>query len=759
MNLPARLAVLVLLFVLVPRHRAAADEQRDSYLEMAKAAYQQAVENCPSWIERWKERHVATVVTGHAPPGGPVVLARLAATLYHLTGEEHYAREAARWLANHHRFKEFLPDDIRRQRPDYKDGVPTVSDFFQLAWFCQAYAYIKDCPAVTGEQKERIAASVAESCDFMRFFPEWGAMNRAILRAEGLMIAAQALPEHPHAANWAKLARTIAADSWGHWSEEDAQIYHPIWLASLIGYADTVGDPSLYSLHTTRHYFEYFAHLLSPAGMVPDFGDARWNDNWAVYIACLERGAAEYGLPELRWAAGRILEARARDHDGAVDARSGFALADAYRWADGSIEPQQPPARSEEVLDDLVGKKIVFRDGWEDDATYLMLNYRDEGDYARLPRNYLRHTIPVEEEKAHHGHSDENSVCLLMAGGSVLLHDAGYRDYMPSGPYGAYRADYFHNRLVARPFKRGREQPLFEFLRNSGAYQPVRTEKIDFVTATEVDASRTRLTDERMGYQADRVIAWLKPDDVFVVFDIVKVTEPGYFTFATLWHGTTVLEEGSQHFVTAVDAIRHHELDRSHALLVHFPETGVRRTGSFPIKRSRQDETAVYQAVSSHYYTGGIQTLTTVLVPHRRGTDVAPLVENIRLLEVDGPRDGVGVRLDLGGQTRYVCVKTDLMKDIVMANTRPRYTYDAGRVRYGPFETDAAFLYARTAGDTVSYLATDMVKVVHQGTPLFESEINIQMKLPDDLSINHGPCKWRLWEDTVPVGQAWSWDR
>ena len=40
-----------------------------------------------------------------------------------------------------------------------------------------------------------------------------------------------------------------------------------------------------------------------------------------------------------------------------------------------------------------------------------------------------------------------------MSGGSVLLHDGGYRDYMPSGPFGAYRQDYFHNRLVVRPEK------------------------------------------------------------------------------------------------------------------------------------------------------------------------------------------------------------------------------------------------------------------------------------------------------------------
>jgi hypothetical protein len=43
--------------------------------------------------------------------------------------------------------------------------------------------------------------------------------------------------------------------------------------------------------------------------------------------------------------------------------------------------------------------------------------------------------------------ADENSIALLMNNGSVLLSDGGYRDYMPSGSYGAFRQDYFHNRL------------------------------------------------------------------------------------------------------------------------------------------------------------------------------------------------------------------------------------------------------------------------------------------------------------------------
>ena len=102
--------------------------------------------------------------------------------------------------------------------------------------------------------------------------------------------------------------------------------------------------------------------------------------------------------------------------------------------------PRVPSGGSQEVLDDIVGKKVVFRGGWDSSASYLLLDYRDEGEGGWLSREYLRQTITVEEEKMTHGHADENSIVLLMNKGSVLLHDGGYRDSLPSGRYGAWRA-------------------------------------------------------------------------------------------------------------------------------------------------------------------------------------------------------------------------------------------------------------------------------------------------------------------------------
>ena len=402
-------------------------------------------------------------------------------------------------------------------------------------------------------------------------------------------------------------------------------------------------------------------------------------------------------------------------------------------------------------MEDLVGKKIVFRDGWDADANYLLLNYRDEGPYARMARDYLRNTIPVEEEKMHHGHSDENSIVLMMSHGSVLLNDAGYRPRMPSGPWGEFRADYYHNRLVYRTTKRGRDQELWEFLRNSGAYRPVETDKVEFWTAGEFDVSRTRLTDERDGVQHDRVITWLRQENVYVVFDIVQFLETDFYTLATLWHATTVLDRGEQHFVTAVDVIRGREMPPNKALRIEFPQRGIRELGTFDLERNLEPATAVYQTLSSHYLSGHIETFVTVLAPVDRSTPYASPIDAIRVLETPESRAGVGVVLEMNGEEVYVCSKTDLLRGILAANLRPRYTLESGKVTYGPFATDASFFYARRRGDSVSWSGMHLVGVEYQGRELFAAPWNTFTLEPDDWNTGFGAGKWRFWEGTLEL--------
>ena len=751
----ARAAILLVFMYTITAAGVTGEESpREVYLRLATATYDKCVASCEDQVEKWRRSYRPTEETGYCPPAEPVWLASLAASLYNVTGRDEYAREAVRLLEHHHEYKSAFPESLRAGRPEFARGIPTLTDFYQVPYFTRAYLQVRDAPAMTDAARRAIQRSIAESVEFTLAHAEWGPMNRAMLRAEGFMLAADACPGHPQAANWRRLARLTATDSRGQWSIEDSAVYQPVWINSMIRYADLVEDPSWFASHTFSYYFEYFLRLLSPTGMVPDYGDARWNENWAEYVACFERGAAEYKHGNLKWAAGRIMREENPWFGDTIDARMGVALLDAYRWADDTLQPQMPSAGSLEAMDDLIGKKIVFRNGWESDADYLMLNYRDEEAYARVPREILRQTIPAEEEKMHHGHADENAICLLMSGGSVLLHDGGYRDGLPSGRFGAYRADYFHNRLVVRPYKKDVDQPLFEFLRHSGGYVPVRTEKIDFFTSEEVDVSRTRLLDDHVGYSSDRVIVYVKPDGLYLVFDIVTFHKDGYYTLATLWHATDVFDRSDSSFVTGVDTIGGHSLPQTRSLLIAFLEGGTRESGVFGIRRHRQDEFAVFQASASHYHAGQRETFVTALIPHKRGADTNALLDSLEVLEAETPREGVGVKLTDGQGVRYICVREDLESGVLSSNARPRYTFDSGRVRYGPVETDASFAYAHVRSGDLSFLATHMVKVLFDGREVFSARPNTFWLQPNKGPTVYGMTKWRMWYDTVPLAHS-----
>ncbi len=724
--------------------------QKSVYLDEIKKAAVRGWEEYPAQMEQWKKEYNPSILWGYNAPGGPAYLAGALAFLYEETKDTSYAQKAAEILASYGDLRTAYPKDYATTRAEYVNGIPAISNFFFMPPFIRAYMRIHQCGVLDAVTRAKIEDNIAGSADYIFHFPEWGTHNRAILRAEALLYASLGLPLHPHAAKWKQMSQVLGGDNLKGWEIEDATVYHPIWLSSLYSYADAAGRTDLFDSPLTKYYPQYFQKLIGPHGTLPEYGDARWPSGWEAlrWVAIFEKAAAAYHDPQLKWAAQSVFDSF-KKRGGVIGAGEAYYLADAYRWADESVKPVKPGTLSQEVLEDVVGKKIVFRNGWEPTSTYMLLNYRDEGDGGLLFRDFLRQTISVEEEKMHHGHADENSIPLLMSEGSVLLHDADYRDDLPSGPYGAWRQDYFHNRLIARANKRDSRQGLLEFVRNSGAYRPVKTQKIDFLNLKEVDMSRTRLVDEVLGYQSDRVITYLKEEGWFVVVDAIKVLRTGYYTFANLWHAQHILEQGSNWFDVATDSIQGNKFPQTRSLLVMFPQTYAKTIGVEPISRSFQKENAVYQTVSSQYKAGDTEVFVTVLVPHGRGVNTAGIRSSIRLVDVSTPYKAVGLQIDRTGRTSQLCIKADLDMDLARENIRPRYLYSLGKVAYGEFETDASYLFATVTKDSVSYSASNVLKVLYRNNPLFESLANTHPLQLDGTSERVGFVKWRYWEETV----------
>jgi len=741
---------------------------KKDYLTYIQQAAELGWQEYPAVIASWKKNVKPNPLWGYDAPAQPIYLADILGFLYQQTQDNAYADKVRQILLEYGNLRDAYPKDYWKTRAEYRYGMPALSNFFFMPAYSRAYLRIRDSQALDARSRETIERDLAQSLNYVFTFPEWSAMNRAMLRAEALYYGALALPRHANAAKWKQLAETLASDSLKQWEIEDSSHYQPIWLLSVFSYAEISGRAEFFDSAIIRYNMEYFLNLLAPHGNVADFGDAHWNSGWDRFIPVFEKAAAAYRNPQYKHVAREML-VRTRQRLQAARQKAGqplelngqpvfyggtgfgSALTDAYRWADDSIVPQVPTTLSREVLEDVIGKKVVFRNGWDPTSTFLMLNYRDEGDGAVLQRDYLRQTLSVEEEKMHHGHADENSVCLLMSGGSVLLHDGGYRDDLPSGQWGAYRADYFHNRVVARRNKRAAGQDLFEFIRNSGAYRKVRTHKIDFLNFKEVDVSRTRLVDAELGYEWDRAITYVKARDFFIVVDGIRIRTPGYYTFANLWHTRKIIEQGKQFFNTTIDAIGSETLRADRSLLIVFPDNEAKEIGTYPEKRHYQDETALYQTVSSHYAAGALEFFVTILVPQAKGGNPVKVAETFKLLKTDRFPHALGVEFQDGSSKSVVLVKLDLEMDQARDNIRPRYVYDLGKVRCGELETDASYVFARESQGRVVYSAATFTKLFYRGQTLIEA---LPTTFP--LQLDGAPPrvslpKWRFWEGEVTL--------
>jgi hypothetical protein len=279
----------------------------------------------------------------------------------------------------------------------------------------------------------------------------------------------------------------------------------------------------------------------------------------------------------------------------------------------------------------------------------------------------------------------------------------------------------------------------------------VRTQKIDFLALKEVDMSRTRLIDDHLGYQWDRVITYVKDQDFFIVIDGLKILRSDYFTFTNFWHAQHVLAHGEHFFDVATDSIQNFKFSPQRSLLIYFPETYAKTEGVEPIRRSYQDEQAIYQTISSQYKTGDNELFVTVLVPHDRSIKPETFLAKFKLVEVSAPYKAVGIEITTGDRKSVLGVKIDLEMEIARENIRPRYLYDLGKAKYGDFETDAHFLFATVDKNAVSYSASNVLKVIYRDKKLMEALPNTHGLQLDGAPDRVGFVKWRYWEDMVQL--------
>jgi hypothetical protein len=98
-------------------------------------------------------------------------------------------------------------------------------------------------------------------------------------------------------------------------------------------------------------------------------------------------------------------------------------------------------------------------------------------------------------------------------------------------------------------------------------------------------------------------------------------------------------------------------------------------------------------------------------------------------------------------------VKNDLRMDMVRDWRRPRYTYEAGKIGFGEFETNGDFLFASLKNSKLDYTIVNLTKAFFKDIPLFEAKSSFYGLAFDASPYAGGLGKLRYWKDEIDINR------
>jgi hypothetical protein len=711
---------------------------RNDYFDFIKQGFWHKEDQLDQEINDWKKTVQDNSLLGYMPTRFPLHLAVVEAFLFEQSGDKKLAELASRNLMMYRDFTKYYPINGIQFRPEYEHGVPPLDAVFDPAYFAPACLRLR--PVLSESEYGQLADIAADSLRLIWRFPEWGGHNRAMLRAASLAACARAFPNHHDARNWITMADELAEESWGRWSIEDTQMYLAHWLRALILYAESRGKTELVDLIQPRFYTRAIIQLISPLGILPDYGDSHWmmHSQWE-WLALMEWGARTFQDPTMKWAAEQLWRRQQRE---TPNLYASLVLILAWSWCDDSLVGL-PPIFNPDALDDLVMKKIVFRTGWDEGSTYSCLNYRDEGDYGRVARDYLRTNLAVSAEKMHHGHSDEGSFCMLVHKGTLLLHESGYRENPPDG---IYRADVYHNRLVWRPQLILPGEDLWDFLKDNGHYKQVKTERLYQTKLCGVDICRIRVTDEKQNISWDRSIFFLPEVPLWAVIDSVYARRTAPRTYSSLFWTNEILDQSEGWFRTHISRVQSWENEKNSSLGIGLLETpGQKNQISFnEIRRCFQQEKLIANTWSGEHLLGRVINFVTILQPLGFDSSLLEKVRDAIVVCSQPVGRSLGVEFTLEDERLQLTTLNDLAVGYLQEDIRPRYTAEQGWWQINEIGSDAAFTVLRQSQKKFKVGFLNGTRLTHKGQDLYRGPIHAMFQ--EDRSHKPGvPARFR-WE-------------
>ncbi len=667
------------------------------------------------------------------------------------TGQQKYADMALTYINRIVEISEWVHANTKLTEREI-DSMQLIEAGFAAGPFLKGCTILRDKGVLKQDLLDRLMPVLESAIRFGLRMVEWGPFNRNLLKVTVFDRFSKLFPQSKYAAQTAKMAKFLIEDSIGRWNMEDTLFYNGIWYICTLEYFLENNICNFRTETVFRYYAVCASRLQLPEGSLPDYGDNRPRDFGCVALGVgfYEWCASHFNDGELRYFASKYVDWANRYFDGRIArgwmVRSFAVAADALLQND--VAPKKPEYISGEVIEDLVGKKMVFRGG---EGDYLLCNYRDEGNYALPARMNMYCTIPAPAEKVHHGHADENAVIDYTYKGKFLLSDGGYRDQICTD--GHYRADFYHNKMIVRNGRMFYEnQNFLQHIRNIGTYLKVETQKIFYYHSGNIEVSRTRLDDTRHHRDVqDRTIIHFVKENMYAVIDSVRATETYEYTLGPVWHGGEVHKVGEADFLVKQTA----EILQGPAgtedlnLRLGF----VRKDLATDVQKLRRlgldDQESVAQFFSEYLAQGEYIHFITLLMPEQTAEDKA---RNTAILASASCGQAAGGKalafhVTVGGLRYTFGMKMDETYGFTDYKHRPTYSFEAGKADYGPFTTDALFAFFAEGPQDIDYAAWMVSRVDYNGETVFASE-RTQFS-NNDLSNNPGAINHARWEDRI----------
>jgi hypothetical protein len=406
--------------------------------------------------------------------------------------------------------------------------------------------------------------------EYFRHFLGYRVFNHVLMAAVGLdYVGRRLLGEVPSA--WDRLIAAVRADVLAIGVPlENASNYEPLSLHMLLQW-ETFREEDRYLATDprVRDTFERSLQLLSPVGVMPEYGDSSWNPGWGLWITAFEGAGRLYGDGRFRWAAGEIFDYQLRTRETwlhGADFLPGLrvwetaVLTYAADQRDDALPPQPPvggtalvyrhlPHNYYETLTPISGApavyppgpgerrqdKLVFRGGWGREAPYALVEL---------------------QQRLWHDHGGAPALTMLSVGDSVLVCDNGYWQDWPE----------FHNTFFlqpagdVRPFAAGMLPGEGHGLSRGTSHnrelgKPFARSVDDFSSASFADLH----TVPYLAYPAEhrRALAFSKRTGVLLVWDRIRVWE-GAYEAGPLVHTQEITERLPGGFVSQIDRLHDH---------------------------------------------------------------------------------------------------------------------------------------------------------------------------------------------------------